>query len=147
MGKRKITSINNIDDLIIAAEEAGLESIVEQAQDLKLLLNDLKKMGSDGIMTYADFFNLKEGEKYIFVCHQEEEYYLSEIEEKSELEIDNKRKRICFSTSSGDPTIELVDNLNSEMNKLYDLSDSDYQYSLYKLKTRKTKIKKILNNE
>ncbi len=144
---KKNKTIDNIDDLIIAAKEAGLSSIVEQAKNLNFFLNHLKKLGNDGIMTFEEFFNLKEGDKYIFVCHQDDEYSFSSIEEKGELEINTERKSMQFSTSSGDPTVDIVEDVKSEMKLLYELSDSEYQYSLYKLRTRKTKIKKILENE
>ncbi len=143
---KKGRGVENIDDLIEYAKKAGLDYIVEKAEDIKRFHDHLKELNVDKLMTFQEFLDLKEGEKYIFVCYEEDEYSFSDIEEKEgNVVYDSVNNTIQFSTSSGDPNVE-VSSLNDNFNMAYHEGNSDYQYSVYSILTRKKKIKKVLED-
>jgi hypothetical protein len=143
MAKRNKGSVDNIDDYIFQARKAGFDYLADKAEGLKVYFDKLKKLNADTILTFEEFLNLKDGEKYIFVCFQDDEYSFCSIEEKGEIEIDGKK--LQFSTSSGDPCIEFE--LKEEIKDIPDESDGEYTYTIYSIRTRKKKIAKLLNNE
>lgn len=130
----------HIDNIIAMCKKEGMNGTADRLRELKWANKELKKLRAGDVITFEELPNLPKDYKHICRTNKDDEEYLIEVEELSDLQI--KDGEASWSNSNGDPDIEMG---TGPIRDIPHSGNDEYTYTLYHILPKEKK--KIINRK